>query len=391
MERAAIGEAQLQRQFGEIRRAGVQPRDGQVAADLVLQRLVALPFQGQLAAQGRGRHEEMPGERVRVRPASRPQAAQVGLDPRRQALRIAIADQDVGRRAEQEASQLPLVAADRQSQAVGIEQQAAEGTGETQVVAEHHPVVLDVVRLRTAQVDGQDRDAPADQPAGQAMGDHPQGEVGQRSPVPARRLVEDDFRQAAAALQARLEVVELQAEESQDAGQRRFQGLLVDRAAAHESEAATLQAPRVHAEELVVHAPSQIQPEPRIGVRGDPRVGFAEQLRIDTGGLEDLPLLAALPAPLHQRLADQAHRDGALGARLSLAVVLHPSLSPRCAPPATLAQERGAAPSSQSRPWRSASRRISSMLTSRMRNFWILPVTVIGNSSTNLKWRGILK
>ncbi len=104
-----------------------------------------------------------------------------------------------------------------------------------------------------------------------------------------------------------------------------------------------------------------------------------------------LGLLAALAAPLHQRLADQAHRDGALGTRLSLAVVLHPPLSPRCAPPSTLAQERGAAPSSQSRPWRSASRRISSMLISRMRNFWILPVTVIGNSSTNLKWRGILK
>lgn len=33
-------------------------------------------------------------------------------------------------------------------------------------------------------------------------------------------------------------------------------------------------------------------------MRGDPRVGFAEQLRIDTGGLEDLPLLAALAAPL---------------------------------------------------------------------------------------------
>src|SRR5690606_6252087 len=35
--------------------------------------------------------------------------------------------------------------------------------------------------------------------------------------------------------------------------------------------------------------------------------------------------------------------------------------------------------------------RTSSMLISRIRNFCILPVTVIGKSSTNLKCRGVLK
>ena len=32
----------------------------------------------------------------------------------------------------------------------------------------------------------------------------------------------------------------------------------------------------------------------------------------------------------------------------------------------------------------------SSTATSRILNFWILPVTVIGNASTNFQWRGIL-
>lgn len=74
-------------------------------------------------------------------------------------------------------------------------------TGEVQVVAEHYPVVGDVLRLGTAQLHGEDRQAPPGQPAAQAVEDHPQGEVAEGAQARLSRLVEDDGGHPAAVFQ----------------------------------------------------------------------------------------------------------------------------------------------------------------------------------------------
>ncbi|MCY1292408.1 hypothetical protein D9M70_416330 [compost metagenome] len=316
----------------------------------------------------------MHGERIQVRPAFELQAAQVGLDPRRQALRVAVAHQDVRRGAGEEAAQFALVAAYRQVEGLGVEQQARLPAAEAQVVAEHHPVVLDVVRLRAAQVDGEDRDAPADQPAGQAVHHQPQGEAGKGTLRRAVAFVEDDRGEPLLARQARRQAVEDQAEEAQRAVQRRLQAGFVDRRAGHEVEAAGLHPPRVHGEELVVQLPRQAQPEPRVGQAGNPCIGLAEGFGGNAGGLEHGALVDAQQARRGQRLLDQADGNGAF---LYRHVAVWRKWGPRtiaCAVSGDKPPYLAAAPA-----------RISSMLISRMRNFWILPVTVIGNSSTKRK------
>src|SRR5574344_1645533 len=60
VEGAGVGKAQPEGQLGEVRLAAVEMGDGQVAAQLVLERLVGLARLGRMTAQGRGAHVEVP-------------------------------------------------------------------------------------------------------------------------------------------------------------------------------------------------------------------------------------------------------------------------------------------------------------------------------------------
>ncbi|KAI3475675.1 hypothetical protein L1887_62893 [Cichorium endivia] len=275
---------------------------------------------------GRGRHVEVAAERLEVGPACGAQRAQIGTNTRPQALRVAVAHQDIGWCAGQKALQFALAAAHRLRQAVGVEQQAAGGALEAQVVAEHHPVVFEIARRGTAQVDAEDRQAPAGQPAQQAMHHQPQGEVGEGPTVLTVRLVQGDFGQAALLHQARAEAVEDQAAEGQHPFQRRAQGGLAQGDGSHEGEAAGLHAPGVHAEELVVHARRQSAPELAVERRRHTPVGALQRLCRQADALQQRRHVEPAAARLEQRLADQLYRDGAL---------LHCHAAPRQPRPAT--------------------------------------------------------
>ncbi|MCY1532297.1 hypothetical protein D9M68_675620 [compost metagenome] len=253
----------------------------------------------------------MAGQRLHVRPALGLDAAQVGPDARGQALRIAVADQDVRRQAAEEALEVALAATHRQLQAVGVEQQAAVQPGEAQVGAEHHPVVLDVVGHRAAQVDAEDGNAPAGQPTEQAMDHQPQGEIGEGAAWLAVGLVQGDFRQAAAPRQARREAIEHQVEEAQCHVQRRAHRGLLRRRAGHVGETAELHPSRVHAEELVVHALRDQHPEMAEVLRRDAPIRLGQQLGRDAGAIQQRGLVEAPLAQFQQGFMDQADGDGA--------------------------------------------------------------------------------
>ncbi len=144
------------------------------------------------------------------RPAFGRQLPQIVLDAAGQALRVAVLDQNVRRRMGQETLELFGAALDRRIQAIGGENHPRAWTVESQVFGKHHLVVVAEVRLRAAQLDGQDRNPPPRQPAGHAMHDHPVGEIGEG---PARLLFvfqQHDFRQALLADQFRGQVFEHQ-------------------------------------------------------------------------------------------------------------------------------------------------------------------------------------
>ena len=111
--------------------------------------------------------------------------------------------------------------------------------------------------------------------------------------------------------------------------------------------------------------PSIIKKSTSRQIKGEPRLPFV------LSGVLGMQRILSASAPA---------RDGASKAQASLPAGLAQSRAGALPPlPPTTCVYSGLLPFN------------SSMLISRIRNFWILPVTVMGNSSTNLKWRGILK
>ncbi|MCY1350481.1 hypothetical protein D9M69_367150 [compost metagenome] len=253
----------------------------------------------------------MAGQRLHVRPALGPEAAQVGADACRQALRVAVAHQDVRRQAGKETLEVTRRTPHRQFQAVGVEQQAALWAGKAQIGAEHHPVVLDVVRHCATQVDAEDGNAPPGQPAHQAVDHQPQGEVAEGPALLPLRLIEGDFSETAPTLQARRQAVEDQFEEAQGQVQGRPHGGLLRRRAGHVGKAAGLHPPRVHAEELVVHGPRDEQPELPVELRRHAPIGLGQQLGGNAGLAEQRGIVEAPLAEFQQGFVDQADGDGA--------------------------------------------------------------------------------
>ena len=65
---------------------------------------------------------------------------------------VPVAHQNVGRRLGKETAQFRLAATDRQIEHLGSEDDARRRTREAQVIGEHDPVVVGVLRLGAAQL-----------------------------------------------------------------------------------------------------------------------------------------------------------------------------------------------------------------------------------------------
>ena len=179
-------------------------------------------------------------------------------------------------------------ALDRQVQALGGENHPRARPVETQVLGEHHLIVIAEVRCRAAQLDGQDRNPPPRQPAGDAVNDHPVGEIGEGA---ARVLVvfeQDDFRQALLTNQLCGQVFEHQRQKAQTRGQTGGQARLDHGAATEKLQAAGLELARVHAKKLVVPTPRQQTPQTRISGGRDAGIGGLQQRRIDADLVQHL-------------------------------------------------------------------------------------------------------
>ncbi len=162
----------------------------------------------------------------------------------------------------QEPVQLLLAAAHRQVEHLGSEDDPRAGPCETQVAREHHPVVIGIGRLFATQFDGQQRDTPPYQPAGQTVQQHPESEVAKGSERRRIfRLRQRDLRQAFAAKQLAAEAFEGQPEEIQRHTKRSIECRLGHGRAADEGETAGTHTPRIHAEKLIVELPRQASPE----------------------------------------------------------------------------------------------------------------------------------
>jgi hypothetical protein len=92
---------------------------------------------------------------------------------------IAIAHQNIGGSAAQELFERLFAARNRQVEHGAVEAEPADRLRKAHRRAEEEPVVGALFRLRTAEIDEADRNAPADQPAGDAVQDDPIGAVGE--------------------------------------------------------------------------------------------------------------------------------------------------------------------------------------------------------------------
>lgn len=210
IKRTRISKPQPLGNLGEADLRFSQPHNRQFLAHAVLEALIGLPFFCQAAAQGGRGDAQGGGKAVRLRPGVRGHMTQVMLDAAGQALRVAVFDQDIGRCLAEKALQFLGRTLDRQVQALGRKDHARAWAIKTQVVGKHYLIIIAKVRAGAAQFDGQNRDAPPRQPAGDAVHDHPIGEIGECTPGFRLRLEQYDFRQALLAHQLGRQALEHQ-------------------------------------------------------------------------------------------------------------------------------------------------------------------------------------
>ncbi|KIR21017.1 hypothetical protein PFLU3_34930 [Pseudomonas fluorescens] len=203
------------------------------------------------------------------------------LDAGSKALGVAILDQNIGRRMGQETLELLRAALDRQVQAVRRKDHASTGSIKAQVVGKHHLVIVTEVRLRTAQLNGEDGDSTPCQPTGNPVHDHPVGEIGERTLRLRLGFEQDDLRQALLANQLRGHALKHQRQKTQARFQACGQAGLRHGGATQERQAAGFELTRVHAEELIVRAPRQQAPQPRIGRGRNPGAWLLQQCGIN--------------------------------------------------------------------------------------------------------------
>ncbi len=222
---------------------------------------------------------------------------------------VPVAYQNVGRRLGKETAQFRLAATDRQIEHLGSEDDARRRTREAQVIGEHDPVVVGVLRLGAAQLHRQQGNAPSHQPAGQPVQQHPVGEVAERPGRLGVALAQHHFGKTLATDQLAAQVLQTQAEKFQRMHQRLLQRRLLHATAAEKDEAARAQASRVHAEEFVVEAPRQAQPELRVVAHVHAPIGVSQAAGFETDLFQQL--LGGQPRlqEAAQRLDHKPHAD----------------------------------------------------------------------------------
>src|SRR5690606_23239486 len=141
---------------------------------------------------------------------------------------------------------------------------------ETQVLGEHHLIIINVVRLPATQLHSEQRNATPGQPAGEPVNDHPIGKVGEGALRWLRLLLEHDLGQASTTGQPALVVVEHQPEKVQAMYQRLLYRRLGDSRATKKVETADAQRARVHGEKLVIVCSRQAQPNGAVQIHGYP-------------------------------------------------------------------------------------------------------------------------
>src|SRR5690606_19197032 len=210
----------------------------------------------------------------------------------------------------QKCTHLRLSAPDRYIQCFGCEDDAGAGLAEAQIVGEHYLIIVNILRLRTTQLDRQQGDAPPGQPAGESMHYHPVGEIGKRTLRLPRRLVEHNLGKTAAAYQASAEILQHQAKKIDYMDKRLAHGRLADACSAQKGETANPQRSRVHAEELVSMCGGQSYPDGTVVVHRYPLVRLMQrQLRKPQLCQQRLGALAGTGKP-EQGFLQQANGDG---------------------------------------------------------------------------------
>lgn len=120
--------------------------------------------------------------------------------------------------------------------------------------------------FRAAEIDKPDRNAPADQPADDAVQDDPVGAVGEGR-TRAAGVAELDLGQTVADDEPSPGVVEHDIEEAQRPAERLTQRRRMQDRVAEQREAAATHRPCAHAEEFIVELGGDRQPERAIGLR----------------------------------------------------------------------------------------------------------------------------
>jgi hypothetical protein len=154
-------------------------------------------------------------------------------------------------------------------------------------------------------------EAPPDQPAQQAVGQHQEGLVGEAAVGRVGdAVVQAQLGPRALHHQLARHLVQKDREAAQDALDGALHRRAGDDGLAHQGIAAHLHAAAVQAEELVVQGPAHRQPQGREGRGRHPRMGHAQPLGRDAGGGQGLQL--GRRRQLGHRRTDEVHRDRVL-------------------------------------------------------------------------------
>jgi len=228
------------------------------------------------------------------------------------ALRIAIADQNVGRCLGEKLLELGGAASYRYIQMLSGQHQPRMALAKAQIAREHDLVIVDVLGRGTAQFDGQDRHASPCEPADQAVHDHPVGEARKCTPGFRRFILHHDFSQRLLADQLRVKIPKHQREKAQRYLHGSANRGLCSADFAQQCKAAATQWPGAHAEEFVVQRLGELAPQPSISARGHTCVFIAKRGELQPQAAECFP---ARRTALLERFTDQVHGDRVLACR----------------------------------------------------------------------------
>lgn len=190
---------------------------------------------------------------------------------------------------------------------VGGEDDAGLCLVEIERLREEDAPFVAVAGFGAAEIGLGERDAAADQPAGQAVQHEQVGAVGKGA---VRRVaagfVEDDAGIFAFQQQFTVKVIEDHAEKAQGAAQGAFEGVSVDQRVAEQGEAAGFHAVAVHAEKFVVQRLRDAVPELAVMRGGDAGLRRAEQFRRNPGLAQQRLGIKAAFADADQGFFDEA-------------------------------------------------------------------------------------